>query len=895
MPAGTRTERFRLDLSATGAERVRREVADVNRENSRLRETAGAAATGVNALAAAGNQVAAVMNAAVSQQNKMGVAIAGTNEKMRAQASAMQLAFSAAKIHGKEMIELGSATERTARQVERASLAWKNYRNSATGAIAAGRAVPWAPGQGAPGGGAAAAAARGGLGRGVFGAASTVTATLGVGYLGMRGIQLLGEYEEAALSLEKVLKGTADEQQRVVDSINQLALALPKTRKELLSMAAAGAQMGIANRLLDEFTESFTRLDSAADTIGVADALQFGQVQSFLKETKVGFEELAGIIVELGNTMPATERDILEMLHQVSGGLGTIRREAGLSGADVGGISGALASAGAEPGSARRTMREFFTALVLAQNGATEEMKAFVNVTGVAEERLKQMSSAEVLGKFIQGVNRLGVGSQKFMDVLQLDGKRAAAVLAALSLRADEFGAAIASASEQAANGGQAAVAESEKKFGSMLARLTVVWNAINQWVTSEEASTGRNFVATAGELIASRFFADDATKLQFRQRWRDQHEPGSFLYENQQDQIDILTARIEANRPAGWRWDGLGQGRGAPRDFAARAPVDPQGARTAAVQKFFRENADFSLNPADPTNRARTNANQARIVSGANFAASRRAVFLDSLLSPGERGELAGLRNVSRANFAADRRAAFRDSLLSPGERGVLAGLRNVSGANFAADRRAAFRDSFARPFVSHDDLTFTSEQGNPLDAFREGVTGLSEELTDGEKALLKFKGAGQQFRRATDQLVAGLFDSSRSISDILNNILRQAAVSYLQDSAGDLLDYVAPTIVSGLNGLGGGAGAGSAQADRARGAGRGGAGAGSAQADRARGAGRGGAGRGGVGGAAPAVVVNLGVETSRAEQIKTTQAVSLGVQRAMAEQEAVNAQLGR
>ena len=854
MPAGTRIDRFRLDISATGADKVRREVADLNRENARMRETAGGAAAATSSLTAAGHQVAAAMNAAAGQQNKMGIALAGTNEKIRAQAAAMQLSYSAAKLHGREMIELGSATERTARQVERASLAWQQYRASAAGAIAAGRATPWAPGQGRA---EAAAGSGGGRGArlGLFGAASAVTATLGVGYLGLRGIQLLGEYEEAALSLEKVLKGTAAEQEQVVKNINALALVLPATRKELLAMAAAGAQMGIANKALDEFTESFTRLDSAADTIGVGDALQFGQVQSFLKGTKVGFEELAGIIVELGNTLPATERDILEMLHQVSGGLGTIRREAGLSGADVAGISGALASAGAEPGSARRTMREFFTALVMAQNGATEEMKAFVSVTGVAEERLKEMSSAEVLGRFIQGVNKLGVGSQKFMDVLQLDGKRAAAVLAALSLRVDEFWKGVSSATTQAENGGQAAIAESEKKFGSMLARLEVAWNAINTWATAEEASTGRNILATVGEVIAVPF-SDDKTVLQFRERWRDQHEPGTFGYNNQQRQIELLKARMDANRPAGWRWSELGQGGAPVPDFAARSEAQ------AGSQRIIDVSGDFSVNPFAPTEIGAINAEQDALLgtAAARQAFARQRVAAQ-IADNGARNRREAATRRARFLFDAQRQAAYSGD--AHRRRAFLA-----SAENFAADRRGAFRDSFGRPVIAHDDLTFGAEQGSPLDAFRQGITGLDEELTDGEKTLMRFKEAGTQMRRATDQLVAGLFDASQSFGDILNNIIQQWAQNQLQEAAGSVLDYIAPVIVGGLNGAG--AGAGAAQATSARGPGR-----------RRIGA--------------PNVVVNVGGDTSRADQIRLTQAVTAGTLRASQERAAVDAGLGR
>ena len=334
----------------------------------------------------------------------------------------------------------------------------------------------------------------------IFSAAAPVLAGILVGRAIRGGVRAVGDYENAVVDLRKVLKGAADEQERVVASVTRLADSMPNTREELLKMAAAGAQMGVAGKDIAAFTQAMQMLISAAPSITEEHSLQFGQTRAFLG-SGIGFQQLAGVITELGNTQPATEERILELIHQVSGGLGTLRRQAGFSEGDVAGIGGYLASVGARPESARTTIREWSQEWLEALAGATEKMEAFEAVTGRSEEELRAMSSTEVLGRFLEGMNELGVSSKALLDVINLDGDRALAVLAAMGLRVEDYYKSVESANEQVINGGQAVAEEFTQRAETMTARFQKVNNWWAAW--TESSGPAASFLASAYEFIS--------------------------------------------------------------------------------------------------------------------------------------------------------------------------------------------------------------------------------------------------------------------------------------------------------------------------------------------------------------------------------------------------------
>ena len=323
-------------------------------------------------------------------------------------------------------------------------------------------------------------------GSAIFSAAAPVLGGILVGRAIRGGVSAMADYESAVVDLQKVLSETAVEQDRIVDSVTALADVLPNTREELLKMAAAGAQMGVAGRDIASFTAAMQMLISAAPSITEAEALQFGQTHGFLGKS-IDFQQLAGAITQLGNTQPATEARILELIHQVSGGLGGLRQQAGYSAGDIVGIGGYAASVGARPESARTTIREWSQEWLEALSGASEKMEAFQTLTGKTEEQLREMGAADVLGHFLIGIKELGADSKKTLDVINLDGDRALAILGQMGSRTDDYVKSVKDANEEIANGGLAVVKETEKRLNTLNAAWQIFKSSWSSWTESSD------------------------------------------------------------------------------------------------------------------------------------------------------------------------------------------------------------------------------------------------------------------------------------------------------------------------------------------------------------------------------------------------------------------------
>ena len=120
-----------------------------------------------------------------------------------------------------------------------------------------------------------------------FLAVTAGAAAVGVALKGM--VTHYARVQDATVGLRKVLKGTADEQKKVVKAVSDLANKMPVARTELLRMAAAGAQMGVADKDIKSFTQSMVKLAATTDiTEGLT--LSFGRLQKF---TGLTFETLS--------------------------------------------------------------------------------------------------------------------------------------------------------------------------------------------------------------------------------------------------------------------------------------------------------------------------------------------------------------------------------------------------------------------------------------------------------------------------------------------------------------------------------------------------------------------------------------------------------------------------
>ena len=284
-------------------------------------------------------------------------------------------------------------------------------------------------------------------------------------------IAMFARYETHVVGLQKVLKGTADVQANVVKQVTKLAGEMPVATNELLRMAAAGAQMGVADENVKDFTASMVKL-KATTNITEDLSLSFGRLQKF---AQLGFQELSSILVSLGNNMAATEAEILFLATRVTGRFGALKEELKFTGDQMLAVAGHMAAADVEAQAGATAFRKWGQSLAEALSGNQKKMEALQKIMGLTADEIRAMGSAQVWEEFLRGVRRAGSGSQELLQDLDVGGSIAVGVINQLTGTVDDLSLAFGLAATEAANGGKAI----EDEYGKTLDTLTSKWEIL--------------------------------------------------------------------------------------------------------------------------------------------------------------------------------------------------------------------------------------------------------------------------------------------------------------------------------------------------------------------------------------------------------------------------------
>jgi TP901 family phage tail tape measure protein len=238
--------------------------------------------------------------------------------------------------------------------------------------------------------------------------AALAGAAAGLGLAG--GLFLAGRaavrFESDFAGVAKTFPGTEAQLAGVRTELRLLTREIPSTSGELSGIAESAGQLGIQAGSVTEFTETIAKLGETSNLVGEEGATQLARFANITQMPQDQFDELASVVVELGNKLASTEAEIAEFGLRIAGA-GDV---AGLSEAEILAVGAALSSVGinAEAGGTAisRTMIEIASAAELGG----EAVDGFAQVAGMtAEQFTKQWKSdpAAALVAFVEGLGRI--------------------------------------------------------------------------------------------------------------------------------------------------------------------------------------------------------------------------------------------------------------------------------------------------------------------------------------------------------------------------------------------------------------------------------------------------------------------------------------------------------
>lgn len=238
------------------------------------------------------------------------------------------------------------------------------------------------------------------------------------------------QYESAMTNLERATQletGSVAANQLKNDLIS-LSQDIPVGFGDLAGIATLGAQLGIANEDLENFTETTAQFAAVTGVSTDKVAQDFGALSALIKVPSTQFKNLASAINFVGINSVATDAEILNL----STSIGASAAQADFGAANIVGLSAALASLRIQPEQARGVILRLFADFdkVTSEGGKTLDVYAKVlGTTTAAAQELWNTDSEQFVSSLLKGLGaaenmnatltELGIVETRERNVLQ--------------------------------------------------------------------------------------------------------------------------------------------------------------------------------------------------------------------------------------------------------------------------------------------------------------------------------------------------------------------------------------------------------------------------------------------------------------------------------------------
>lgn len=219
------------------------------------------------------------------------------------------------------------------------------------------------------------------------------------------------QYDTSMANVRKVTDMTEAELQRLGDAALELSTTQPVTASQILNIEALGAQLGVADDKLQSFSMTVNGLDIATDMNAEQAGKEMAQFANIVDMSDDSFQNYGSTLVALGNNLATTESQISTMSLRLAAA-GDI---AGMSEADILGMSGAMSSLGirAEAGGSAMTTIMSKISKAAAVGGA--DLEAFASVAGMSAEEFAaawESNPMDALIALLDGIHQLDESGQ---------------------------------------------------------------------------------------------------------------------------------------------------------------------------------------------------------------------------------------------------------------------------------------------------------------------------------------------------------------------------------------------------------------------------------------------------------------------------------------------------
>ena len=236
----------------------------------------------------------------------------------------------------------------------------------------------------------------------------TKSVTVPMVAMGTYAAQAAINFDTALANVRKTSDLTEQQLQKLGDSALDLSTKQPVTAEMILNIEALGAQLGVADDELESFAKTVSGLDIATNMDFETAGKEMAQFANITQMSQDKFQNYGSTIVDLGNHLATTEKDISNMALRLAG----VSSAANFSQAEILGMSGAMSSLGIKAEAGGSAMTRIIQDISKNVANGTDKVQEYARVSGISAEEFANKWKT----KPIEAIELLVEGLKKSSD-----------------------------------------------------------------------------------------------------------------------------------------------------------------------------------------------------------------------------------------------------------------------------------------------------------------------------------------------------------------------------------------------------------------------------------------------------------------------------------------------
>lgn len=231
-------------------------------------------------------------------------------------------------------------------------------------------------------------------------------------------VKASADFETSMTGVAKTVDATQGQLRALGQRFVELSERIPISANALAKLGEAAGQLGVRFSAIPEFVETVAALGVSTNLAAEDAATAFARLANVMGTSQDDFDRLGSVVVELGNNLATTEREITEL--GVS--FAPVARTIGLTEAQVLAFAGAISSVGIEAQAGAGAISRAFVAMQQAVQLGTTELQVFSRVVGVSGEEFSQLferDAAQAMAAFVRGLENLRASGGNVSVVLK--------------------------------------------------------------------------------------------------------------------------------------------------------------------------------------------------------------------------------------------------------------------------------------------------------------------------------------------------------------------------------------------------------------------------------------------------------------------------------------------